>query len=86
MMLLTREQQAFLKNQRKNPQLVTTENEILDIIDRAIMSRSCCEWKGDEGFWETSCGSEFYLDGTPRGNKMNFCLFCGGRLIEKLTD
>lgn len=50
-----------------------------------------CEWSQDgeeSDCWITDCGQNFYLeDGTPLGNGLKFCCFCGGPLIEELwTD
>ena len=45
-----------------------------------------CYWALDsDGFaWETSCGGLFVInDGTPRENDMEFCPYCGKRLVEK---
>lgn len=47
-----------------------------------------CEWgEEDDGLseWETQCGNAFVLnDGSPKQNNMNFCPYCGGKLIERL--
>jgi len=47
-----------------------------------------CEWGEEDGglseYWETQCGNAFVLnDGTPKQNDMNFCPYCGGKLIER---
>lgn len=46
-----------------------------------------CHWtpmNPDEGgSWETQCGNAFlFIDGDPTDNKMNFCPYCGGALIQ----
>jgi hypothetical protein len=45
-----------------------------------------CEWEEDaEGNWETDCGHMFVLnEGTPSGNKMGYCCYCGKSLTEKV--
>lgn len=44
-----------------------------------------CNWEQNkDGFWETDCGEIFVInDGTPYDNKMIFCCYCGGVLLEK---
>ena len=43
-----------------------------------------CQWVYEAGYWITSCGYEYAInDGTPSENDMNFCLYCGKKLIEK---
>ena len=40
-----------------------------------------CRWSEDRnGNWETKCGE--LTQGTPKTNKMAFCCYCGGKLIE----
>lgn len=46
-----------------------------------------CTWTHDDvdGGFDTSCGEKFYLDsGTPKENKMDYCCYCGGRLVAKI--
>lgn len=53
-----------------------------------------CTWKqcsGEGGCydetWETDCDNMFTLnEGTPSDNRMKFCCFCGGELVEVLAD
>jgi len=46
-----------------------------------------CKWTPVESYdgeyyWETECGKSFFVDeGTPADNEMNFCAYCGGKLI-----
>lgn len=42
-----------------------------------------CVWKEDnDGNWETACGGLFVIEtGTPTDNGMDFCCYCGARLI-----
>lgn len=55
------------------------------------MSKKECEWSQQEDgddyedmIWSTSCGTEFqFIDGTPKDNEMNYCCYCGGKLIVK---
>lgn len=44
-----------------------------------------CLWVEDtEGYWDGSCGVKWMFEfGTPRENKMQFCLRCGKRLKQK---
>jgi len=44
-----------------------------------------CKWVLDEdGAWDTECGNRFEVtEGTPHGNNMFFCAFCGKRLEEE---
>jgi len=42
-----------------------------------------CVWREEEGYWVTSCCNEFVInEGTPKENKMKYCPFCGGALLE----
>jgi len=44
-----------------------------------------CVWTEDEGYWVTSCGSEFVInEGTPKQNKMKYCCYCGGTILENV--
>lgn len=47
-----------------------------------------CEWTEDsDGTWNTDCGNSFVLnEGKPDDNNMNFCLFCGGVLVQNEFD
>jgi hypothetical protein len=39
----------------------------------------------DDGLWHTGCDKlAFIPDGTPSENSMNYCWYCGKRLVEKL--
>jgi len=42
-----------------------------------------CDWKEDcDGNWETECNSIFvFIDGGPKMNGMNWCPYCGKRLV-----
>jgi hypothetical protein len=50
---------------------------------------SDCTWQYNsdefgEDTWATSCGETFLInDGVPSDNKMKFCCYCGGSLVEK---
>ena len=51
------------------------------------MKPKTCEWKQCTSEYDThldgSCGISWMLEeGTPSYNGMNFCLKCGGRLIQ----
>ena len=46
-----------------------------------------CNWLRVDGHeydqWDTDCGQSFWLtDGTPYGNQMQFCCYCGNVLNE----
>jgi hypothetical protein len=50
-----------------------------------------CHWtpmfNDQEGAWETQCGDAFWInDGTPEENKMSFCPYCGGALLQEKQD
>ena len=47
-----------------------------------------CEWTEDsDGTWNTDCGNSFVLnEGKPDDKNMNFCLFCGGVLVQNEFD
>ena len=47
-----------------------------------------CRWaQDDNGVWETECGNMFECDdGTPYENDMNFCPYCGGKLVEFVKE
>lgn len=44
-----------------------------------------CTWTEDEdGNWETGCDQIFVLiEGTPKQNGMNYCCYCGKRIVEE---
>ena len=43
-----------------------------------------CIWHLD-GFWETTCGNAFEInEGTPSGNDMKYCCYCGGKVEEDI--
>lgn len=48
------------------------------------MSSKPCTWQSDEdGNWHTECGEIFVIiDGTPTENKMRYCPYCGGGLMQ----
>jgi len=43
-----------------------------------------CVWTFDDlGQYFTACGHSFlFNDGTPSDNSAEFCLYCGGKLID----
>ena len=48
-----------------------------------------CVWTQDHNdefnIYETSCGGLFeFIDGSPSENKLNFCCYCGKKLVEKV--
>lgn len=44
---------------------------------------SCCWTEDFAGNWSAQCGEQFVLvEGSPHDNKMMFCCYCGGRLVE----
>ena len=49
-----------------------------------------CKWKMDSNpdyeVWESTCGNAFVLnEGTPEENEMNYCPYCGGKLIQEFA-
>lgn len=44
-----------------------------------------CAWTEDgDGSWQTDCKKSFcFNDGTPEDNEMNFCCFCGNKIIQE---
>lgn len=51
--------------------------------------QSTCEWTDEHetGCWATSCDDMFRLmAGSPSANRMWFCCFCGGRIVEGDPD
>ncbi len=55
-------------------------NEIRDAL-----TQKECVWKYDwDDQWETNCGNRFEtIDGSPTENKMEFCCYCGGKIVEE---
>ena len=50
---------------------------------------TCCTWHqdgdSDSGVYATSCGHYFNLeDGTPEDNRMQWCCYCGKKLVQEL--
>lgn len=53
--------------------------------ERDALARNNCTWTYDDvmSTWKTTCGNAFCLEyGKPSENEMNYCAYCGGRLIE----
>ena len=49
------------------------------------MKKKTCNWTYDEwhDVWETECGGAFCIgEGKPSDNNMNFCCYCGRKLVE----
>ena len=49
-----------------------------------MTEREECRWFHDDedAAFDTQCGQRFVLnEGTPEDNYMNYCPFCGGKLI-----
>ena len=49
------------------------------------MEEQTCIWKQDEfsGEWVSECGGLWELiEGTPKDNRMNFCPYCGRKILE----
>jgi hypothetical protein len=47
--------------------------------------KGCCSWNADEeGNWETDCHNlHILIDGSPVDNGMEFCCYCGNKLMTK---
>ena len=59
--------------------------ELGEIMNHLSLNKGICVWEEIEDFWETECGKAYSItDGTPKENGMNYCLYCGKRLVEKL--
>jgi hypothetical protein len=44
-----------------------------------------CVWAqdGEEDSWDTGCRKRFMInEGSPSENGMDYCCYCGGRLVE----
>lgn len=46
-----------------------------------------CKWKCNVNdwadWWDTGCGGSYtIMEGTPKENKMRFCPYCGGKIVE----
>ena len=67
-----------------------------DIVDKRLRAAlaqqdepETCTWHqdgdSDSGVYATSCGHYFNLeDGTPEDNKMQWCCYCGKKLVQEL--
>ena len=53
-------------------------------MNKKELTEIVCQWEDDiNGVWETECGNEFELiEGTPVGNNMKYCCYCGRPLEE----
>jgi hypothetical protein len=52
-----------------------------------IRLRCCWTYDDELSAWDTECGECFVCeDGSPHENKMLFCSFCGGKLVERKRD
>ena len=50
---------------------------------KKLSEMSCVWWEEEEQHWHTECDNDFYIvDGSPHGNDMQFCPFCGKLLAE----
>ena len=55
----------------------------------ALAQPDACTWwqdgDSDSGTYGTSCGHYFSItDGTPKDNKMQWCCYCGKKLVQEL--
>lgn len=56
-----------------------------DLIEDLKAKKKLCKWVHDEEHekWDTACGEAFcFIEDGPKENKMRFCCYCGGELIE----
>lgn len=53
-------------------------------LAEAEKDAGCCKWTDDEtGNYDTDCSNTFaIIDGTPAENQMQWCVYCGKRLID----
>lgn len=69
--------------------LTTDSDGVAEVALDCGVKPAACIWeynsdKFGEDTWQTSCGNSFILlEGVPNDNKMKYCCYCGGSLIEK---
>ena len=65
-----------------------TDAEAIAAWNRRYVNK--CTWavgNEDTGLYNTECGQAFVLnDGTLKDNKMMFCCYCGGELMESESE
>ena len=80
--------QEWLEDQHADPASTAWRSN----ADRLAMAyaagreaRPVCLWHNVDGCWETTCGNAFEInDGTPAGNNMTYCCYCGGKVEEEI--
>jgi hypothetical protein len=90
-------QQALEALQLPCPRWNGTQSEIVNAAITALRAAlaqeqadpDTCTWHqdgdSDSGVYATSCGHCFSLeDGTPEDNKMQWCCYCGKKLVQEL--
>lgn len=75
------------RNKEFDKRFRETLKELDEAWAEAKRIASTCTWKNDSDghgyYWETDCGNAFQVvDGTPKDNGMNYCPYCGKRLVE----
>lgn len=51
------------------------------------MDKTKCTWtEADEGWVTDCCRIVVMTEGTPSGNEMRFCAYCGRPLVEQRTE
>lgn len=70
--------------------LVATVYAEADLPRLLWRADKACSWAQDgvgEDHWDTGCRKRFTLmDGSPSENRMRFCCYCGGDLIEQIAE
>jgi hypothetical protein len=77
------------------PKDVVDAEELIAEVERVFAGSADtepaqCVWRQDdlEGVFTTTCGEAFEfidgIDGTPTGNHVRFCRYCGRPVVEKL--
>jgi len=59
------------------------------VLEAALAKPDTCTWfqdgDSDSSMYQTSCRKYFDLtDGTPEDNKMQWCCYCGKKLVQEL--
>ena len=84
--------QALEALEAMNPYPASKEDQRFNAIHAlraALAEPGTCTWcqdgDSDSGVYATSCRHYFDLnDGTPEDNKMQWCCYCGKRLMQEL--
>jgi len=51
-------------------------------LDKEV-NRTCIWERQDDGYYDTECDNAWvFNDGTYKDNKAEYCMFCGGKIVE----